>query len=130
MTEGTIVRIVDDRTLIAGIGMDDGVKPGQQFVVVQPVDIITDPESGVELGTWEMVKARVIAEHVQAKLTTLVPIGTGTINQTVLSEQMAWGPHGTPIGASEESLNVDRAQVSGRHRTETIRIGDVVRSVG
>lgn len=129
MIEGRIVRIVDERTLVANVGAEQGVTVGSQFVVVQVVDPVSDPDTGEELGNLEMVKARLVAMHVQPKLTTLVPLPDEAGPSTVLSERMAWGSHGAPIGSQDVSLPVDRSQMSGRRRVEAIRVGDPVCSV-
>ncbi|HDS73950.1 MAG TPA: hypothetical protein ENN56_00265 [Firmicutes bacterium] len=129
MIEGRIVRIIDERTLIANVGSVAGVSVGDEFVVIQSMDQVVDPETNEELGTWEMIKARLIAIHVQSRLTTLVPLPGEVSRQTVLSERLAWGSHGAPIGSQDVSLAVDRSQVSGRRRVDLIRVGDHIQSV-
>jgi hypothetical protein len=129
MIEGCIVRIVDERSIIANIGAEHGVTVGAEFVVIQSLDAVTDPESGDELGTLEAIKARVLAMHVQPKLTTFVPVGSEQIPQTVLSERLAWDSRGAPIGSTDESLPIDRSQMAGRRQIEAIRVGDVIRVV-
>jgi len=131
MIEGRIVRIVDERTLIANIGADQGVSIGQHFVIVQPVEAVVDPQTNESLGVWEMIKARLVAMHVQPHLVTLMPLPSGERAQqtTVLSQRMAWDARGVPIGSEDVSLSVDHSQISGRRRAEAIRIGDTVRSV-
>ena len=129
MIEGRIVRIVDERTLIADIGTEQGVTVGQQFVVIQPMDAVVDPDTNETLGVWEMVKARLVAMHAQPRITTLVPLPSAESQPTVLSQRMAWDSHGAPIGSSEVTLAVDRSQMSGRRRAEVIKVGDPVRSV-
>lgn len=129
MAEGRIVHIVDERTLIANVGLDAGVAVGDEFVVVQIMEQIVDPETNEELGQWEMVKARLVAIHVQPRLTTLVPLPAESSRQTVLSERLAWGTHGAPIGSHDVNLAVDRSQVSGRRRVDLIRVGDPVKRI-
>ena len=129
MIEGKIVKIVDERTLVADVGTEQGVAVEQQFVVVQPVDMVVDPESGDELGTLELIKARLVAVHAQPRIATLAPLPGEQSQSTVLSQRMAWDSRGAPIGSSDVILSVDRSQISGRHRVEAIKIGDVVRSV-
>lgn len=130
MTEGRIVRIIDERTLIATFGADVEVTVGTQFVVIQQVEPVADPETNEDLGIWEMVKARLVAAHVQPRLVTLVPVPSGEKRSTVLSERMAWDARGVPIGSEDVTLSIDRSEMSGRRRVEAIKIGDIVRSVG
>ena len=129
MIEGRIVRIVDEKTLVASIGLENGVSPGQEFVIVQAVDMILNPDTEEELGVWEMVKARVIAVHVQPHLTTFAPQGAPAAQSMLLSEQMTMNSYGVPVGSTQETLPVDRSQMSGTRRVEMIRIGDTIRSV-
>lgn len=129
MIEGRIVRIVDERTLLANIGTEHSVAVGQEFVVVQPTEEVVDPQTNESLGVCELVKARVVAVHVQPKLTTFMPVPDEKRQTAVLSERMAWGPHGAPIGSQEVSLSIDRTHMSGRRRPDVIRIGDTIRSV-
>ena len=129
MIEGRIVRIIDERTLIANVGSVSGVSVGDEFVVVQTMEQVVDPETNEELGEWEMIKARLVAIHVQSRLTTLVPLPSEDSRQTVLSERLAWSSHGAPIGSQDVSLAVDRSQVSGRRRVDLIRVGERVKSV-
>lgn len=129
MIEGRIIRIVDERTLVANIGIEQGVAVGQEFVVIQAIEEVIDPQTNESLGVWEMIKARVVAVHVQPRLTTLMPVPDEKQQTAVLSERMAWGPHGAPVGSEEVSLAIDRTSMSGRRRPDVIRIGDTIRSV-
>ena len=129
MVEGRIVKIIDEKTIVANVGTQDGVTAGAEFVVVQVLDAVVDPESGAELGELEAIKARVIAIHAQPKLTTFVPLGSEQARQTVLSERLAWDSRGAPIGSADTTLPIDRSQMSGSRHVEAIRVGDVIRAV-
>lgn len=129
MVIGRIVRIVDEYTLVADLGLEQGVSVGDEYVVVQPVEPVVDPETRAELGVWEMVKARLVVVHAQERLSTLMPLPERPAHATVLSERMAWNSQGAPIGSRDVALPVDRSQMAGRRRTDLIRVGDTVKSV-
>lgn len=129
MITGRIVRIIDEFTLVANFGLEQGAAVGLEFVVVQPVDNLVDPVTNEDLGVWEMIKARLIVVHAQEKMSTLMPAPERGEHATVLSERMAWNPQGAPIGSRDVALPVDRSQMAGRRRTDLIRVGDIVKSV-
>jgi hypothetical protein len=129
MVTGRIVRIIDEYTLVANVGLEHGVAVGEDYVVVQPVEPVTEPETGAELGMWEMVKARLVVVHAQEKISTLMPLPEQPAHATVLSERMAWNSQGAPIGSRDVALPIDRTQMTGRRRTDLIRVGDTVKSV-
>lgn len=52
-------------------GEEHGVQPGQKFLIVGLGDLITDPDTGEELGQLEMLRGKVVAVHVQEKISTL-----------------------------------------------------------
>jgi len=68
---GKVVKIEDKFTIVANRGSSSGVKEGDKFVVVGIGDVILDPDTGEELGPLEIVRGKVIAIHVQEKISTL-----------------------------------------------------------
>jgi len=68
---GKVVKIEDMYTVIANRGSSSGVKEGNKFIIVGIGDIIVDPDTGKELERLEIVRGRVIAIHVQEKISTL-----------------------------------------------------------
>ena len=56
--EGKIASILNERDLVINKGSDDGVAEGMRFKVNDPRVRITDPDTGVELGTLEREKIR------------------------------------------------------------------------
>jgi|ETN02SMinimDraft_2_1059926.scaffolds.fasta_scaffold108439_1 hypothetical protein len=131
MALGRIVKIVDENTIVINVGSSSEVTTGMVFVVIQESSEIMDPETDESLGRWEMVKAHLVAAHVQEKMTTLVPISDGVSSDSsaVLSDLMSRDSRGEPIGGRRVALPVDRSQVSGRPSSDVIRVGDIVRSV-
>lgn len=68
---GKVVKIEDIYTVVANRGSSSGVKEGNKFIIVGIGDIIFDPDTGEELERLEIVRGRVVATHVQEKISTL-----------------------------------------------------------
>lgn len=130
-TTGRVVRILDETWLLANVGLEHGVATGDVFAVFAPGEEVTDPETGESLGRLELVKARVQAVHVQAKLVQLAPLpstnGAGR-DRTVLSAVLA-SPH-MGGGGGGHALAVRRDQLAGRPGISPIQVGDHVRRIG
>jgi hypothetical protein len=62
---GKILKIYDDHTVLVDLGEDDGVRKGQQLVVVAEGEEIRDPDNGASLGSFEWEKARLRITRVQ-----------------------------------------------------------------
>lgn len=130
--QGRIVKILDEQRLVANIGLQDGVSPGDRFVVFETGEEIVDPESGESLGELELVKAQVEAAHVQERMVILAaPSGSEQerpIAKTVLSAIMAQTSPG-PDKREAISLGVRKDQISGMPLVHPIQVGDQVRRV-
>ena len=70
MIQTKVAKIVSPTELILAAGAEDGVEEGMEFIVYSLSDPVTDPETGEELGRIEIVKARLLAAHVQDHMTT------------------------------------------------------------
>ncbi|MDX9753957.1 MAG: FlgT C-terminal domain-containing protein [bacterium] len=128
---GKIIRILDDQRLLINLGLDHGVKQGQHFFIYDPGEEITDPETGVSLGTLELVKAEVEVVHVQEKISFVMPLPKASeASKTVLSATLQQiTPSGKPgMDSTRERFLVNPAQISSGMRTTPISIGDAVRS--
>jgi len=74
MTEryfGKVVSTPDEYSVVINKGSDQEVQEGQKYLVVGLGEIITDPDTGEELEKLEIVRGRVVVEHVQPKIATL-----------------------------------------------------------
>lgn len=69
MIQTKVARVVSPTELILAVGADDGVEEGMEFIVYALSDPVTDPDTGEELGRIEIVKAKLIAAHVQEHMT-------------------------------------------------------------
>lgn len=68
---GKVVSVIDSYMIVVNIGLEHGVRPGEAFTVVGLGDIIIDPDTKETLGQLEMVRGRVVATHVQERISTL-----------------------------------------------------------
>lgn len=116
-----VARIIDSTRVVLAAGERDGVKEGMEFVIYDLSDHILDPETKEDLGQIELVKGRVIAEHVQDKITIVrTPwreLGPFTIRP-------AWPYEKEKVRGQ---LKVEGAV--GLKEDQVVRVGDLVRSV-
>ena len=128
-----IAAIVDDTTLILNVGTEHGVIEGMVFSVVAEQQEIADPDSGESLGNWEVVKARVIVEHVQDRMCTVrSPVKEDIDTPGTLSTMMvqhSFGVYGSESSDSRTSLQVSATDVAGRSKLRPIEVGDFARFV-
>ena len=132
--EGKVAAIIDDTTLVLNIGGEQGVEEGMAFAIFAAHGEIKDPDSGESLGHWEMVKARVVATHVQPRLCTVRAPVVGeapVIGDTrTLSAMMVEHSVSPAKGAAEwQRLEVRGADISGRPQSQPIVVGDGARSL-
>jgi len=66
-----VVHVSSDDELVINWGADDGVKRGDVFLVYGRGPLITDPDTGKDLGRLELVRGRGEVVHVQASIATL-----------------------------------------------------------
>lgn len=131
---GKIAAIIDDATLVLNVGLEQGVREGTTFLVVDEHAEIVDPDTGETLGNWEMVKARLVATHVQERMCTVkapvVPDDMVLSSTRPLSAVMVEHSMGR-FGDRDQSwkrMEVRNADVSGRPSFQPIAVGDRVRS--
>lgn len=66
-----VVKIEDKYTVVINKGSSSGIKEGDKFIIVGLGEVIVDPDTEQELEQLEIVRGRVMATHVQEKITTL-----------------------------------------------------------
>jgi len=69
---GSVVKVIDDYTIVINRGSDHDVAKGDQFLVyyIEPEEL-KDLETGESLGNLEIVRGTGSATHVQPKITTI-----------------------------------------------------------
>ena len=133
--EARVAAIIDDTRLVLNVGYDQGVSEGAVFVIFDAHADITDPVTGEPLGQWECVKARVVATHVQQRMTTVQApvvreerVTDGTRPLSAMMVEHSLGHYGVR-GEEWQQLNVRVADLSGRPRLQPIAVGDGARFV-
>ncbi len=129
---GKVAAIIDDTTLVLNVGYQAGVEEGMTFAIFAEFQEIADPDSGATLGKWEMVKARVVADHVQEHMCTVrTPLVAEQDRPGTLSAMMVQHSFGHYGQRSEERerLEVRTADGSGRPQSQPVVVGDQARSL-
>ena len=132
--EGKVAAIIDDTTLVLNVGSEQGVQEGMAFAIFALQGEIEDPDSGESLGRWEVVKARVLATHVQARLCTVRSPVVGEVpvvgDTRPLSTMMV--EHSVARASGQEQwqrLEVRGTDIRGRPQNQPIAVGDGARSL-
>jgi len=73
---GKVLTTPDAFTVVVNIGDEHGVRQGQEFLVIGLGETISDPDTGEVLEQLEIVRGKVVATHVQKKISTLVSADT------------------------------------------------------
>ena len=129
---GKVAALIDDTTLVLNVGFQEGVQVGMAFVIFAEYQEILDPDSGELLGKWEMVKARVVVDHVQERMCTVRSVlvseedRPGTLSAMMV--QHSFGQYGQQ-NAERESLDISSRDSRGRPQLQPIALGDGARSV-
>ena len=127
---GKVAALIDDTTLVLNVGFHEGVREGMTFVIFAEYQEILDPDSGEPLGKWEMVKARVVVDHVQERMCTVRSAMVsekdrpGTLSAMMV--QHSFGQYGQQ-SAERESLDISSRDSSGRPQLQPIALGDGAR---
>ena len=127
-----VAAVADETTLVLNAGSEHGVSEGMVFAIVAEQQEISDPDSGESLGNWEVVKARVVVEHVQERMCTVrSPLRQEIDTSGTLSTMMvrhSFGAYGSAAG-DRASMQVRATGLAGRPKVRPIEVGDRARLV-
>lgn len=73
-----VAKVINSYQCVINRGAENGVKPGDNYLIFYLGDSITDPDSGDDLGCLERVRGRVRVVHVQQRIATLESSQTET----------------------------------------------------
>lgn len=131
MSNFKIAKIIDTTTIVINGGSSAGVKVGQSYQIIgeNSGEIVTDPDTGKEIGRLDDIKGTVNITKVYPNMAVA---STSALHESVRLSvpQINTGILG--IGAMSgilrgEELNVDRTQISGGFESNTpVKIGDTV----
>ena len=135
MIQTKVARVVSPTELILAAGAENGVEEGMEFIVYSLSDPVTDPETGEDLGRIEIVKARLIAAHVQEQITiarTKSKIIKRLINQLAgITEAVRMSAIFSSYEVSEvvsEQMAVEK--IDAIYKPDpVVRVGDLARTV-
>lgn len=120
--EGQVAEILDKYTLATNVGREDGVEEGMRFEVYEEGPLITDPETGEELGQPETVKVTLVVKDVNEKMSIMETPKT-TVERDTFSEMLSpFKKYETKQG----TINTDEVVKDDRKKVST---GDPVRQV-
>ena len=127
-----VAAVADETTLVLNVGLEQGVSEGMVFAIVAEQQEIADPDSGESLGNWEVVKARVVVEHVQERMCTVrsqlrQEIDTSGTLSTMMVRH-SFGAYGSAAG-DRASMQVRATGLAGRPKVRPIEVGDRARLV-
>lgn len=113
---GRVVEVLPGGRLVIDLGLRDGVRVDDVFAIFEPGDPVHDPDSGAVLGVIERVKAHLIAEHVQPRLTQLGPlpepggVASGAVLSAVLARTSVPEPRNSAPGRRSRPAKGDRSR--------------------
>jgi hypothetical protein len=77
-TEGRVVHVTrgtyPPAEIVVNLGAEHGINERSTFLIYVIGDDILDPDSGTSLGKLEKIHGRGRVKHVQARMTTVVPM--------------------------------------------------------
>jgi len=120
--EGKVAEVLDKYSLAANIGQGEGVEPGMKFEVYEEGPMVTDPETGEELGKPETVKARLTVKSVKQKM-SILETGTTTVKQQTIPNLFS-----SNYTTKQKKLETDEYKFIKEDRTK-IKVGDPIRQV-
>lgn len=110
---GKIARILNTREVAINVGEEHGVERGMLFDILSPKGLgIRDPDTGEELGSVELAKARVKVARVYGKISVARTFRTTRVN----------------VGGPAYSLSLSRLFDPPKWETqyETLRIDEAI----
>jgi len=132
LIEGKVAQVLNEREVAINIGTEHGVKRGMEFEILseKPI-VITDPDTGDEIGTREQPKVRVKAVEVQARMSVAstyeryeVNVGGSGLGFPDIFTAPKWVTR-------VKTLRIDQSELPGPldEKDSIVRRGDRVRQI-
>ena len=126
--QGKVARILNDRDLVINRGSGSDVKVGMIFVINEPTIEITDPDSGMPLGSVAREKIRVKIYE------TAENFSIGKTYETYVSESLGISFPGLRAPTKVRTLRVDQSATSVSFSDDEgialVNVGDTVIEIG
>lgn len=123
-----IAKIVDDTTFIITGGARQEIEEGEYFNIIQPDEFeVIDPDTGSALGSYKLIKGKIIAETVYDNFTICR-------TETYTDQISSGGLNGITNILAQKSetvtlhkrLDVNEDDITGGLTPEPISVGDIV----
>jgi hypothetical protein len=69
--EISVVRLIDNYSVVINKGSRDGIKNGSRFLIYSELEEIIDPETQENLGKLELPKGYAIIENIQERISVI-----------------------------------------------------------
>lgn len=126
-SEAKVAKIISDTQIVINQGEANGIKEGTKYHIIDKKgEVVIDPENGSELGTLDILKAKVVVKTLYPNMAVCEnadryqsPLGfvarSGIMNPTNLTS------------SQPKPLNVDHEQITGGFNYNSdipIQVGD------
>ena len=115
--DGLVCDIISNRRVVLNRGARDGISEGDEFVVFNLGEEISDPKTGESLGILEKIKGKGEVIHVQERMCTIETYEFDTVSSP------------TPTFGLSALLKVERTEKVYRNFVGVQR-GDYARKIG
>lgn len=125
-TEGKIVRIISDKSIIVNLGTSQGVEVGDEFKIAANVEEIIDPENGASYGYLSSQKDILEVTEVYPNFSVLSKI-VRVREEGALSKAMASSNLYGKTTISHRQLNIDNSEIKEiniQNEDKIIHLGD------
>ena len=127
-TLGKVVRKIDGFSFVVNRGSEHEFQLGQSFLVFTLGKDITDPDTGENLGTLEVVRGRARAVHVQEKISTLKSSEKET-TPGIIEENPAGGGMGVFPFSSVPSVEEIEEGRKTQDMPIDVQVGEMIRPI-
>lgn len=118
--EYRVVRIIDDTALIVNAGTENEIEVGDIMEICGRGATIVDPETNIELGRLDNVKAKLNVTEVYDKMCVCETPYVSDYMSTFLTSSI--------FRSTQKKLDVEPTDITGEG-DKTIRIGDIAKHI-
>lgn len=125
-----VVKIINSKQIVINAGTDDGVTEGQLFRIVSPdknAESVIDPDTGENLGTLNLVKAKVVITTAYSKMSIVEAPERKISGYSMINPADTIIKNLTGERYIRPDLNIDPTEITGGlpNSDKTIKIGDL-----
>jgi hypothetical protein len=109
--KGKVAEVLDKFRVVVNVGEDDGVEEGMLFEIYEKKGGYTDPETGENLGSREVVKGHVEVVELYEKMSVLESAETESYNP-IATKMSIFGSKRTKKLSTDDNLESDETKIS------------------